>query len=178
MSCTTVYGAFADGDMVELGECQNAWLGAVWIWQKLAERYLWNSFSSDDPLGYKSALSHMAEVCSLADDARLSDAEHYALVSTFDGAMVPPELMAMIADALDNFEPGTENLAKQAQLIREAANKGARAIGWLQTSVCSSPWYVHQEDTGDYRAWNLDRDKFLPEIKRDAWWMQRRAQDA
>lgn len=151
MSRTTVYGAFEEGDMVSLGDCQNAFRGAMWIWSKLGDRHI-------PGYGY----GQESAVWELASNSRLSDAEHYALVSTFDGALCPRELMLVVAEALGRFNPGTENLTRQAKLIRDAHNKGARAIGWQQTSVCCNPWEVEEEEEeDDYRPWNIDRDAAL-----------------
>ena len=172
MSYTTVYAAFSDGDMVELGECHNAWRGAMWIWTELAKRYVPGSGDG----GHLLFGNGYADVWKLADGAAITDGEWYALVSTFDGVLVPSELMLRVADALDAFEPGTDNLKSQAEYIRDAHSKGARAIGWLQTSVCCSPWWMPDGDDND-RPYNIDTDagSGLPELSgKTAWWMTER----
>ena len=187
MSYTGVYGAFKDGDMKTLGECRNSHRGAMWIWMELAKKHL--KMKDRDYAARGDLLQDMSPVWKLASTDKLDDTEWFALMSTFDGVLVPRELMPKVADALRNFEPGTENLVKQSDLIREAFEKGARAIGWMQTSVCSCPWTVHVSgeemaiellkssigktlteevfnevveifDTGgDYRPYNIDDDK-------------------
>lgn len=165
MSCTTVYAAFEDGDMVELGECQNSWRGSMWIWTKLGEKHL----------GAIPSIMDMAPVWRLAAGDKLSETEWYALMSTFDGCLCPRELMLKVAEALEGFSPGTENLVKQAQLIRDAWEENARAIGWLQTSVCGSPWQIYSEDDEGYHPWNIDRDMAngIAELEgKKAWFME------
>lgn len=163
VSCTTVYAAFGDGDMVSVGECTNAFRGAMWIWTELGDCYV---------PGYRHGQEEL--VWTLVNDHRLSDVEHYALLSTFDGAVCPRDLMLTVADALETFAPGTENLARQATLIRAAHENGARAVAWLQTSVCCSPWWIETEGD-DGRPWNMDRDTelVLPGMGRTAWTMPR-----
>lgn len=180
MSYTEVFAAFEDGAMRTICECHNSWHGAMWIWQELAKKYL--SVGDKDYAGIGALMMDMSPVWKLADGKGerkvITDEEWYALTTTFDGVLVPRELMLVVADALADFSPGTENLAKQATNIREAHAGGARAVAFLQTTVCGSPWTLpknpNDEECDEWRQFDIDRDMEtpLPELSdKRAWWM-------
>ncbi|MHC4618529.1 MAG: hypothetical protein ACYTEQ_12340 [Planctomycetota bacterium] len=140
MSQTIVY-AVRNGNVEHFGECNNSFRGAMWIWKELGEKY----FPGKD----MSPVSNSAcrKIWALAKDTRLTDTEYYALLSTFDRAMVAQEYSDLVANALEAFEPGNENLKRQAELIRCAVREGAEAIAWNQTSVNCDAWKVQESES-------------------------------
>lgn len=154
MSCTEVYGVPKDGgELVHLGDLRNAFRGAMWIWTELAKKY----FPDDNTY---TAIMGGNKLWGLINDERLSDTEWYAFVSTFDALIVPNELMDVVADALESFSPGTENLHGQAVLLRQAKKDGLRGVCWNQTSVNGDPWRMRDdEDEDSERYFNIDTDE-------------------
>lgn len=168
MSYTELFGIPKNGGkLVLLGECHNSWRGAMWIWDHMAQKH----FNKDS--GWVLCGDNIQKVCDLAKitdtNKALSDTEYYALLTTFDGVLVPNELMNKVADALENFEPSTENLRQQAQILRSAQAKGYQAVCWNQTSV-NDMWMVHEEE--EDRLFNIDIDKDFKH-----WFMEDREPD-
>jgi len=156
MSGTVVYAAFENGDLTEIETVRNSYLGAMHIWRTLAEKYLgkFNVFGDLEPLWRLSV------------DPRLTEAERLVHVSTFDYAFVRTENMLELADALDYFLPSTENLRRQAALIRKAHADGARVVAWVQTTVADLAWRGDGADEDDLDApFNIDRQPLTgPEV--------------
>lgn len=153
MSYTEMYGIPQEGgELVHLQDCKNSWRGAMWIWNNLSKKYLGRDFNLME--------AGDSEVWNLWKDSKLSDSEYYSLMSTFDGMLVHNEMMLVVADALEQFDPGTENLKLQAQTLRQAKKDGMMAVCWNQTSVCADTWRVPdpESDEGD-RMFNIDIDK-------------------
>lgn len=187
MSYTTVLGIpGGKSQPIILGECKNAHRGAMWIWTELAKKYIPNKES------YVAVMLGGEDFFQLYKDDRLTDAEFYALISTYDRVLIPPELMETVAASLVDFTPGTENLEKQAALIREAKAKGFKAVCFDQMSVSGTLWRVKDPDADDadedegWRPFDLERDMgegteywFLKTRKemKDAW-TQRHAKDS
>jgi len=153
MSYTELYGIpWDNGEMEALGTCKNSFRGVMWIWTKLQEKYL----------PYVSAVDLMMQgmepLLNLTYGKTFNDTEFYCIMSTCDGALVPNELMDTVADALEAFEPSTENLQLQADIIRKAKKDGYRYVGWDQTSVNGDAWRI-TEDGHELRMFNIDLDK-------------------
>lgn len=134
MSYTTVYGFDEDGNARQLGEFKNSFRGAMLIWMELSKKYLNDEYAVMSNDGRK--------VWELRDNPDLSDDEWYSLLSTFDNMVVGRNLINRVADALDAFDPATENLRGQAACLRVAYNEGYQAVAWCQTSVIESPWWI------------------------------------
>jgi|SRR5690606_7691073 len=149
MSYTIVYGIPKDGGgLVHLQDCTNSWRGAMWIWNKLSKKYLGEDFN---------LFGGGQRVWDLWKDPRLSDTDFYCLMTTFDGVLVDNEMMTIVADSLDKFEPETENLKLQAQTLRQAKKDGMMAVCWNQNSICGDVWYVREDE--EERLFNINIDK-------------------
>lgn len=167
MSHTTVLGIPKEGgELVVIGEFSNSHRGAMWIWLELSKKYL--GLKESDTYRLLMDPSIFGELSQLTKDERLSDAEHYSLDTTWDHVLVEPHLMLTVADALENFEPGTENLKGQAAVIRKAHAEGYKAICWHQTSVSQCPWEIRDGD--DVKLFSLEEISALPK----AWFMPTR----
>jgi hypothetical protein len=156
MSSTVVFGAFEDGDMLEVGAANNAWQGAMHVWRTLGAKYL----------GSDAAVAMFPErLWALHEDKRLSEAERLVHVATFDRAYVRRGNILRVADALEAFEPRTDNLMHQAALLRTSYYNGARVVGWRQTTVSENLWEIDDEDEGGSRPFDVDRDALTgPEV--------------
>jgi hypothetical protein len=158
MSSTVLFAAFDDGDMIQVGLCDNAYTGAMHVWSSLGEKHL----------GSARAVSTMpAKLWGLATDHRLSEDERLTLVSTFDRAFVRRENILRVADALDNFSPASGNIKHQANYMRNAHRNGARVFAWQQTTVADDlNWSVETDGGEDSRPFNIDSDVLTgPEVK-------------
>lgn len=156
MSCTEMYVVDDKGDVLAADEARNAHRGAMWIWNVLWRKYLLESCDPDKEYERLWALAKNPDVPLL---------DRVALASTFDNVMIPAEHMELVAQALEQVEPGTENLQKQAAELRKAKAEGYQAFCWNQTSVNSSPWSVQEECPecgcdcmGDFRPYNIHKD--------------------
>ena len=162
MSSTIIFGAFDDGDMIEVGAAKNALLGAMHVWRALGAKYLHNEMAAF--MGDGKAL------WDLRIDPRLSDTDRMVHVSTFDRAFVRRENILRVADALDGFVPASDNLKQQASHLRAAYVNGARVVGWQQTTVSENLWSLEFGDGDDEgeteeRPLNIDRDPITgPEV--------------
>lgn len=156
MSGTVVYAAFEDGDLIELESVSNAYLGAMHVWRTLADKYL----------GGLNLFGNLDALWLLSVDPRLTEAERLVHVSTFDYAFVRTENMIELADALDRFAPPTENLRRQAALIRQAHADGARIVAWVQTTVADLAWRGDGTNEDDLDApFNIDHQPLTgPEV--------------
>lgn len=153
MSRTEMCAAGADGDFHDVAEFRNSWRGAMFVWSTLAARYATGETLMDM---YKKTWA-------LQNDPRLTDAEHYVLHTTFDNALVDREMAPTIIEALRDFglnERGDGgSLAEQADALEKAfADPATRAVGWNQTTVNASPWFIYDEEKDEGRPYNLDRD--------------------
>jgi len=145
MSYTGMRAAFEDGIMGEAAEFQNAWRGAMFIWIYMCRKYL--------NLQYMPMSEAECEkVWALAKDPRVSRQDRLAFMSTFDNILLGPDLMLEVADALDSIPEVTDNVRSQAIWIRKMHARGARAIGWRQTSVIADPWWDRDKD----EPYNID----------------------
>lgn len=153
MSYTEMFGIpKKGGELVHLQNCKNSWRGGMWIWNNLSNKYLGRDFNLME--------AGDSKVWDLWKDSRLSDSEYYSLMSTFDKMLVHNDMMLVVADALEQFDPGTENLKLQAETLRQAKKDGMMAVCWNQTSVCADTWMVYDhEDDEDERMFNIDIDK-------------------
>jgi hypothetical protein len=171
MSHTTVLGIPKEGgELVVLGRFSNSHRGVMWVWYELSKKYL--GLRDDERYRLIMDPTILQQLVDLAEDERLSDAEHYALDTSWDNVLVGPSLMLTVADALENFEPGTENLKGQAEVIRKAHADGCKAICWHQTSVSQCPWEIRSEDGEESRMFSLETYNDFPK----AWFMAERGQ--
>lgn len=156
MSYTVIHKTDEHGNVETIAEIQNAWLGAIYIWETLGRRYL------RDLPPYWTPLINPQPVWDLFKDRRLNLHERAVLGSTFDKVMVKRERLHSIAFALDQFVqwfPGHSNLAEQASAIARHQNDGScYAIFWTQTSVADDVWWVYEQN-GDWRWYDITRDE-------------------
>lgn len=147
MSYTTLYAAFEDGTFETFGYVQNAWRGAVAIWNWLNSTYMGTEFNMFD---------ENAPLFKLAQSARLPAEHRLLLQSTCDWAVCGPDHAEALADALESFPASTENHKKQAEMIRAAFALGARAVAWRATSCGDTLWREYDPETDGSILYNID----------------------
>lgn len=173
MSYTTLYATKRSGKFYSVADFSNSWLGAMHVWTTIAQRYRvydadaqrllhdpqsWVYGSGDPDKAFRAAQNEdgFKKVWALWKDPRVSDGDHYVLLSTFDRAVLPHETALIVAHELRFFSPSTSNLAGQADTIERLAKPG-RFFAWNQTSVSQSQWQVHGPH-GGCRPYDLNRD--------------------
>lgn len=139
-----------DGRLQSCGDANNAWRGAMIIWHSLEEKYLPSLplQESDKMMGntYRSRFSPFTpkeekdRFWRLERDPRLTWQERIVLATTYDFAVIFYEDLPEVADAYEQVEFATENMKKQAEIMREVYGDGKRkdigGVYKLETSVC------------------------------------------
>lgn len=174
MSTTEMYVVDAAGDVLHCAEAHNAHRGAQWIWNALWKKYLADSYTGrlytsedEEPYVPMHDDDEAQRIWSLwtTTDLAVSRMDRIAMVSTFDNLIVPAEHMELVAEALEQFEPGNENLALQAEELRKAKAEGYQGFCWNQTSVNCGIWTrrIPCEACGctcegESRPYNIEKD--------------------
>jgi hypothetical protein len=83
-----------NGRVCEEAEINNAWRGAMAVWQHLGQKYV---------LGFSNVILDSKKVWSLADDARLSMSEKICLCSTFDNQIAYKKDFKRLSEAFSSF---------------------------------------------------------------------------
>lgn len=134
-------------------EVPNASRGALYVWLTLENKYLEPKMVTENGEAISrfvlSRFSNlygdelpMQEVWNLVDDDRLTENEKYVLSYSFDNTYVPYDSLLRVAEALENFEPGTTEtllgIAKQFRKIyEEYSAKRILGVAVNSTSVIS-----------------------------------------
>lgn len=171
MSRTTLYATKRSGKLYAVAEFHNSWLSAMHVWTTLAKRYEVykedieklreesDFYRRDDDLAFHSAMSadQSKKIWPLYKDARISDVDYYVLLATYDRAVLPNRTALVVAQALREFDPGTESLRGQADVIEKMAKSGTQFFAWQQTSVAEDMWVIYGPH-GGARPYDLNRD--------------------
>jgi hypothetical protein len=168
VSYTEMFAARESGDMERVTEFQNAWLGAMMVWQEFGKRYC--GFGEDVVLLCDKA--KMRQVWGLyTDREKVPEEDRVTLGTTFDNALVPGHALVYVSECMEKtaeWLPSHSHIGEQAKFLRELARDPAiRAVGWNQTSVCADPWSMPPDGDDEYaeeRPYNIDRDT-------GHWWM-------
>lgn len=134
-------------------EVPNASRGALYVWLVLEKKYLQPKMVTEDGIpisrfiltrfvDLNNNVLPMQEVWDLVHDDRLTENEKYVLAYSFDDTYVPYDSLLRVAEALENFEPGTTEtllgIAKQFRKIHEEYSaKRILGIAVNSTSVIS-----------------------------------------
>jgi hypothetical protein len=166
MSYTELKVFDKNGDAIGYKKFKNSRYVTV-IWMRIAEKY----GISKEGYGYEVIAKDdkAKELCELYycdDDIELND--WYALTSTFDNVVIPPESIECVADALEEFFVSrgyVEHGHELAGAMREALKtvEGCRGLAFYISSINSDPWRVREGCIEccdpDYRPYNLDLDE-------------------
>ena len=142
MSRTEIYGFNKDGKAREIGGVQNAFRGAMAVWNILDKKYLplfepeWAMVGGE----YLRAADKVAikEIWGLFKDEKVSIVDRIVLGSTFDKVIVEKENLPELLKAFREFE-GETSLKEQADIIEKNMDR-VIAVGWNQTSVNCDTW--------------------------------------
>lgn len=148
MSTTEIFGIEENGDVIKVGETEDAFRGAMFIWMQLCKRYKAGGVMDPSPLW------------ELRGTKRLEENDELVLDTTLDGAVVmKPELPRVLAafKAFDQTYPGS-SLPEQAAIIRREILNQSQRIGvcWNQTSGIGHAWEVTESGTASYVPYNVN----------------------
>ena len=148
MSETIIYAVKQDEEPIFIGECRNAWRGAMYVWNDIAKRYFGlDSFPMlDDDMRSK--------IWNAGDEKSLTDSELIVLASTMDKAVVKKEGISQLLSAFKEYGDIHENssISDQAKLIsdEEINIPDGYSLAWVQTSVGEGWFKEYNEETEDY----------------------------
>ena len=161
MAATEIYTIRKkDGRFMLYDEAWGAFRGAMLIWKTLEERYL-PSLPLEDymrKLGWTyhsrfdmSGRDKMDEIWNLQTDPRLTWQERIVFATCSDFAIIRTEDLPEVADAYENIDFASDNMKKQAEIMRRIYNEHDKTIGGiykLETSVCCIDDFAHQKRSG------------------------------
>ena len=185
MSCTELFG-LTKNSVLDIGETQNSWRGAMAVWTILEKKYLpkfipdWAIALGEQNKEYSRVAvvlgdkNSIKEIWDLANSPKLTKSEKIVLGSTFDNVLAKVESIDKLLSAFREFE-GETSLKKQADLIEQAIKKNSEivAIGWNQSSVNGDTWKSenYDEEIEEYLGYNLETGKkhwfLIEEIEKD-----------
>ncbi len=187
MSCTELYVAQANGDVVLDSEFRNSWGGGAFVWTALCQRYavaIKGLVPKEKRLDACTWPGHPQEYQINEDwkalwrlpEEDLRPWERDVLLSTFDWTLIAPPDLERLAKSMRRFEDAHArpnqvcSLLQQAGRIEELAQSGVRGIGWNQTSVNGDAWQgPWNESDQESEIYNIDRhEKHVVERLADA----------
>jgi len=165
MSHTTLATAYEDGELEGEYEFRNSHGSAPFIWDTLCRKY---EIGADDfgrwPTPYGPNMEDWPKLWSYHNNGgKLTAWEKNCLVTTYDNAVIKRDDMLTVAKSFEIFHDAFYNgkrvssLAKQAESIRDAYEKGARFLAWTQTSVCEDWFRTYNEDEDDVSLYNVNK---------------------
>jgi hypothetical protein len=146
MTTTTLYrlGTYPG----QIGECQNSWRGAMYVWTDIARRYCgFETF----PMFDEVARNRVWNVWR-SEPMPLHDA--VVLLSTMDYATISARDVPAVANAFEMYGRNhpESSLCEQAALLRAARFEDGDVVAWRQTSVSEfwgETWLPEPNDDGD-----------------------------
>lgn len=179
MSYTEIYKFKKDGNATLFAEIQNAWRGAMSIWNILDKKYLppyvpdWAVRLKMNEPGKEFYRMHdptneegRKEVWGIYYKEGVSQTDKIVIGSTFDNVIVMREDIPKLVEAFRNFE-GETSLKEQADVIEKLFNNDEDMLGisWNQTSVNADAWSILEDDKAqpynilkNDKHWNLFED--------------------
>jgi hypothetical protein len=164
MSYTEIYKFKKDGNTEFLNETQNAYRGAMAVWNIMDKKYLppyvpKHKIIIDIEYYYRSfemGGKALGEVWGLFDNGAVSRVDRIVLGSTFDNAIVKKENLEELIKAFREFE-GETSLKEQADIIEDAFKNDDDliAIGWNQTSVNGDAWIEYYDENDEAVMYNI-----------------------
>lgn len=164
MSYTQIFAIAPNGDAEKIGETRNAHLGAMAVWDVLAEKYIGKETQPEHMRRYSvlssmMATNKMGPLWALHKDPRLTAAERITLYSTFDNVLVESVHLTRLTDAFREVAASIphSSLTEQADILdaHMVANPLTLGFGWNQTSVNGDVFQAWDE-SGDNVQYNIN----------------------
>lgn len=168
MSYTEIYKVCKNGDVVRSHEIRNSWLGGMYIWRELEEKYLpslpipqW-FFSSDYYSRFSAFNSDKTqEVWDMYDQNIMKPHEDIVIYSTYDGKIFMRKDFDLLIESFQEFikEFDKGNLPDQIKAFKELKeDEDCIGIAWNQTSVVCGTWDVYEDEEDESRPVNINTD--------------------
>lgn len=162
MSYTVIYRFDHHGNAVKQAWFQDAWKGAMTVWQIMEERYLPPYFPTyiQHKWWYRPGMSRedarkhnftptrtavgagnaIQEIWDLVDNPDIPFHDRIALCTTLDNILIRAEDLPLVIDAFQRFG-GTTSLPQQAKvLLNLEGNEDCIAVGWDQNTISTTNW--------------------------------------
>lgn len=153
MSYTSIFAVKDNEEPVFIGECRNAFRGAMYVWNDIAKRHFGLS-------GFPHFDEEMQRrVWNAGNEKDLTHAELITLASTMDKATVKKGDAETLIAAFKEYGRTHENssIAEQAELIANGLKEvpDDYRLAWIQTSVCDGWFEDYGADDEDAAVCNL-----------------------
>ncbi len=150
MSTTMIYAVKQDEEPIFIGECRNAFRGAMYVWNDISKRY----FGLDGFPHFNEEMQR--RVWNAGNEKPLTNPELIVLSSTMDRATVSKSAIDELLSAFDEYgnEHGNSSITEQAEVIRGHIDKipSGYSVAWIQTSVCGDGWFGSLGDDEEYKS--------------------------
>jgi hypothetical protein len=175
MSYTIVHKVPQTGAIATGFDIQNAWLGAMHIWERMYWRYCHVGRHDEYAFGMvmtrdldrKDSLKQVWDLAKRSEPTILHPFtvplnDRIVLATTFDKVMVKREHLPRLIEAFHAFmtsHGGTDNMRKQVQAFEKLSkDEECYAVCWTQTSVVADAWMVYEPDEDDHRQYDISID--------------------
>ena len=155
MSSTLIYAVKQDEEPISIGQCRNAFRGAMYVWSDIAKRHFGlESFPHFDE-------DMQRRVWNAGNEKPLTTTEIIVLASTMDKAIVDKAGIDGLLTAFKEYGENNENssISDQAELIEK--NLGSipdgYSIAWIQTSVCGDRWFGEWDEEKEIYTCDLSQ---------------------
>lgn len=139
MSSTEIYGVKSNGDVILVGDTENAFRGAMHIWSNLSKKYNIEG----------SMLGGFQKLWKKVDTEFLTSNESLILKSTFDNVIIKKQNIPLLIEAFKEYDKEFpySSLLEQIEIIEDEIlnDENIIALCWNQTTVNSSPWISYNE---------------------------------
>ena len=146
MSETELYAVSQGKEPIYLGDCNNAFRGAMYVWNDISKRYfnLHNFPISDKAL--------QSRIWNAGDERPLTRTELAVLATTMDKATVTLKSVPQLIEHIDSYgiDHPNSSLSEQADILKANLTNipDGYSVAWVQTTV-SDKWFAHFDDNTD-----------------------------
>lgn len=147
MSSTEIYSV-GENHCEMIGGCQNAWRGAMYVWNDIAKRYFGLEHFPSMWGEHEQKLA--SRIWNAHNEHDLPEHEQVVLTSTMDRVLIKATDAHRLVDAFEQYgkEHPNSSLSEQAEIIKKALPelKDDQFIGFCQTSVADFHFAVQYDD--------------------------------
>jgi len=176
MSYTEITFFGKDGLVAHEDEIKNSWRGAMAVWCYMEEKYLPEyipDWIKKHPHLHKEGKKYhringatdqeQKEIWNIVNLDSIDRKHQIVMMSTYDKVVVKKENFVELIESFRAME-FESSLNEQADIIEKTLDDdNIIAVGWNQTSVCSSDWDCdpngEEDDEGEYPPYNLHEHK-------------------
>ena len=151
MSYIEIFKFDENGNSESFGMVDNAWLGAMRVWDILGKKYCGHGVSINR--------GQMKAIWNLVYNSDVASDEKIVLCTTFDKCLAKKEDIPKIIDAFRKFA-GNTNLDEQADMLENMYEEpNCIAVGFHQNSVSCEQWFDYNCIRDKEHFWLFDELK-------------------